>query len=132
MLASMTKKTIAVVGASADRRKFGNKCVRAFASAGWTVFPIHPSETEVEGLAVFRSVADVPVEKLDVVSVYLNPKVGLTAVPTFAAKPVGEVWFNPGAESAEVLAKAKELGLHAVPACSIVGYGMSPHTFGDE
>jgi hypothetical protein len=128
----MSAKTIAVVGASADRRKFGNKCVRAFAAAGWTVFPIHPSETEVEGLPVFRSVGHVPTDKLDVVSVYLNPKVGLGVLPTFTAKPVGEVWFNPGAESAEVLAKAKELGLHAIPACSIVGYGMTPHTFADE
>lgn len=128
----MTTKTIAVVGASADRRKFGNKCVRAFASAGWTVYPIHPSETEVEGLPVFRSVGDVPADKLDVVSVYLNPKVGLGVLPTFTAKPVGEVWFNPGAESSELLAKATELGLHAIPACSLVGYGMSPHTFADE
>ncbi len=128
----MSQKTIAVVGASADRRKFGNKCVRAFASAGWTVYPVHPTETSVEGLPVFRSVADVPAERLDVVSVYLNPKVGLTALPTFAAKSVGEVWFNPGAESSEIMTQAKELGLHAIAACSIVGYGMSPHTFADE
>jgi hypothetical protein len=124
-------KTIAVVGASADRRKFGNKCVRAFLSAGWTVYPVHPTETEVEGRPVFRSVADVPEPKLDVVSVYLNPKVGLTVLPTFTAKPVGEVWFNPGAESAEVLAEAKRLGLTAVAACSIVGHGMTPHAFPD-
>ncbi len=128
----MKPLVIAVVGASADRRKFGNKCVRAFASAGWTVYPVHPTEASVEGLPVYRSVADVPEPKIDVVSVYLNPKVGLGVLPTFAAKPVGEVWFNPGAESDELLAKAKELGLHAMPACSIVGYGMSPHTFADE
>ena len=124
-------KTIAVVGASADRRKFGNKCVRAFLSAGWTVYPIHPTETEVEGRPVFRTIGDVPEPKLDVVSVYLNPKVGLTTLPTFTAKPIGEVWFNPGAESADVLAKAKELGLNAIAACSIVGYGMTPYNFPD-
>ncbi len=128
----MTTKTIAVVGASADRRKFGNKCVRAFVAAGWTVFPVHPTETEVEGLSVYRSVGDVPADRLDVVSVYLNPKVGLAVLPTLAAKPAGEVWFNPGAESDELLARAKELGLHAIPACSIVGYGMNPHAFADE
>lgn len=122
-------KTIAVVGASADRRKFGNKCVRAFQAAGWTVYPIHPTETSVEGLPVYRSVADVPEPRLDVVSVYLNPKAGLAALSTFAPTPVNEVWFNPGAESAEVLAKAKELGLHTIAACSIVGHGMTPHAF---
>ena len=75
---------------------------------------------------------DVPSERLDVVSVYLNPKLGMTVLPSFTAKPVGEVWFNPGAESEELLAKAKELGLHAIAACSIVGYGMSPYQFPDE
>jgi hypothetical protein len=67
-----------------------------------------------------------------VVSVYLSPKVGLAVLPTFAGKEIGEVWFNPGAESVEVMAKAKELGLNAIAACSIVGYGMNPHTFPDE
>lgn len=127
----MSTKSIAVVGASADRRKFGNKCVRAFAAAGWTVYPVHPTETSVEGLTVYKSVADVP-GPVDVVSVYLNPKVGVGVLPSFAGKGPKEVWFNPGAESPEVLAKAKELGLHAVAACSIVGYGMNPHDLPDE
>jgi hypothetical protein len=56
----MKVSSIAVIGASADRRKFGNKCVRAFLSAGWTVYPIHPTETIVEGRPVFRTVAEVP------------------------------------------------------------------------
>ena len=127
----MSASRIAVVGASADRRKFGNKCVRAFQSAGWTVYPVHPTETSVEGLTAYRSVADIP-GGVDVVSVYLNPKVGVGAVPSFAGSGAKEVWFNPGAESAEVLAKARELGLNAIAACSIVGYGMNPHTFPDE
>ena len=125
----MPASRIAVVGASADRRKFGNKCVRAFAAAGWTVYPVHPTEPSVEGLPAFKSVADIP-GGVEVVSVYLNPKVGAGVLPTFAG--ANEVWLNPGAESAEVLARAKELGLNAIPACSIVGYGMDPHHFADE
>jgi uncharacterized protein len=124
-------RTIAVVGASSDRRKFGNKCVRAFLSAGWKVYPIHPSEVEVEGQIVYRSIGEVPATHLDLVSVYLNPKVGATVVASFTAKPIGEVWFNPGAESDEVMAKAKERGLNAIAACSIVGYGMSTQHFPD-
>ena len=42
-------RVVAVVGASRDRRKFGNKAVRAFVAAGDTVVPIHPHATEVEG-----------------------------------------------------------------------------------
>ena len=53
--------TIAILGASANRAKFGNKAVRAYRSQGYDVFPVHPSADVIEGLPVFRSVADVPV-----------------------------------------------------------------------
>ncbi len=128
----MKPPTIAVVGASSNRHKFANKCVRAFQSLGWTVFPVHPVETEVEGLPVFKSVADIPVEGLDAISVYLSPALGLKALDSFVSKQPGEIFFNPGAESPEILAKAKELGLNAKAACSIVAYGLSPSGFADK
>ena len=124
--------TVAVVGASPDRKKFGNKCVRAYVRAGYTVYPVHPSVTEVEGLPAYRTVSEVPVGKLDRVSVYLPPAVGVTAMAEVAKKPVGEVWLNPGADTAEVVAAAKAAGLNVVLGCSIVDVGLSPRMFPDE
>ena len=49
-------KTVAVVGASSDRRKFGNKALRAFIAKGYRVIPINPNEREVEGMAAYASV----------------------------------------------------------------------------
>ena len=43
-------KVVAVIGASSNRSKFGNRAVRAFQQQGYTVVPINPHETEVEGL----------------------------------------------------------------------------------
>jgi predicted CoA-binding protein len=126
------KRTVAVIGAGPDRGKYGNKSVRAHLAAGYTVYPVHPSANFVEGLAVYRSVADVPEEKLDRVTVYLPPAVGLTVLSEIAAKKPSEVWFNPGAESPELLAEAKKLGLNAIAACSIVNLGMSPSQFPDS
>jgi predicted CoA-binding protein len=125
-------RTVAVIGASPDRRKFGNKSVRAHLAAGFTVYPVTPSADEVEGLRAYRSVADVPAGHLDRVSVYLPPAIGLKVLPEIAARAPGEVWFNPGAEAPEVLAEARRLGLNAVAACSIVDLGLSPAMFGDE
>src|SRR5882757_6889471 len=51
----------AILGAGTDRRKFGNKSVRAHVAAGWTVYPVHPVETIVEGLPAFKSIAEIPV-----------------------------------------------------------------------
>jgi predicted CoA-binding protein len=125
-------KTVAVVGANSDRRKFGNKSVRAHALAGYTVYPVHPTETTVEGLQAYRSVRDIPLDHVDRVTVYLPPAVGIKVLPDFAAKSVGEVWLNPGADAPEVVARAKELGLNVVTACSIVDLGVNPHEMSDE
>lgn len=123
--------SIAVVGAGPDRRKFSNKCVRAYLAAGWTVYPVHPMADAIEGLPVYKTLADVPAHKLDRVSVYLPPAVGVKAVERFTAKPVGEVWLNPGADGPEVVAAAKQLGLNVVCGCSIVDIGYSPSQFAE-
>jgi uncharacterized protein len=121
-------KTVAIIGASADRTKFGNKAVRAFKQRGYQVFPVNPKVTEVEGLPVFSSISAIPVRP-DLVSVYLPPPVLLKILPDIGAKGCDELWLNPGTDSPEVLAEAERLGLNAVQACSIVGLGLSPSQF---
>jgi predicted CoA-binding protein len=117
--------TVAVVGASDDRRKYGNIAVRAFAARGWTVLPVHPVLPAVEGHPAFRSVRELPVRP-DRVSLYVPPAVGLKLLPDIAARGCGELWVNPGAESDELVAEARRLGLEPILACSIVSIGESP------
>ena len=119
----MSRPTIAVVGASSDHRKFGNKCVRAYALHGYDVYPINPDEPIIEGLPVYRTLAEVPVAELDRVSIYLPPEVCLKELPELAKKPARQVWFNPGSANAAVLEKARALGMNAISGCSIVDLG---------
>jgi predicted CoA-binding protein len=121
----MSSKTIAVLGASSNRAKFGNKCVRAYREAGYQVYPINPGETEVEGWKAYRSLAEVPVD-LERISVYLPPPVTKDLLPEIAAKNAGEVWFNPGSADADVLEQARQLGIPVRAGCSIVAIGYSP------
>ena len=125
----MNKPTIAIIGASTDRQKFGNKAVRAYLRRGYQVFPVHPSAREIEELPVFQSIMDIPVDKLDRVSLYLPPNVGLQVIDEVAQKAIGEVWLNPGAESPALIARGKELGLNIVVGCSIVDIGESPASY---
>jgi predicted CoA-binding protein len=129
---STAARTVAVVGAGPERRKYGNKSLRAHVAAGYTAYPVHPTAATVEGLPAYKSVRDVPAGNLDRVTVYVPPAVGLKLLPEIAARSPGEVFFNPGADAPEVLAEAKRLGLNAVAACSIVDLGMSPAMFPDE
>jgi hypothetical protein len=121
----MSPKTVAIIGASTDRTKFGNKAVRAFVQQGYEVFPVNPKEETVEGLRAYKSIADVPVRP-QMISVYLPPAVLFKVLPEIAAKGCDELWLNPGTESVEVLAEAERLELNVIQACSIVGVGVSP------
>lgn len=121
-------KTVAVVGASSDRRKYGNKALRAYREQGFTVLPINPNEAEVEGLKAFKSVLDVP-GPIDMATVYVPPQILLGLLDEFQQKGIPEIWVNPGAEDDTVMREAKRRGLHAIYACSILGVGRSPSEF---
>jgi uncharacterized protein len=118
-------KSVAIIGASKDRNKYGNKAVRAFLQQGYKVYPVNLKETEIEGLRAYSNISDVP-ERPDMVSIYLPPEILLGVLPEIAAKGCDELWLNPGAESDEVIAEAERLGLNVIQACSIVGVGVSP------
>lgn len=118
-------RIVAVIGASSDRSKFGNKAVRAFQHHGDEVVPINPREPEVEGLKSYPSVLDVP-GPIDMATFYVSPRVGLGLLEDVAKKGIAEVWFNPGADSPELVERARALGLRAMVACSIVAIGESP------
>jgi predicted CoA-binding protein len=125
----MAKSTIvAVIGASNDRSKYGNKALRAFRQQGYTAVPINPHEQEVEGVRAYSSVLDVPGD-IDMATFYVPPDIGLQVIEQVAAKRIPEVWFNPGAESAALLSRAEALGIHPILACSIMGIGVSPSAF---
>jgi len=118
-------KVVAVIGASTDRNKFGNKAVRGFRAAGYEVIPINPHLQEVEGLPAYASVLDVP-KAIDMATVYVPPDVVTQLLPEFVQKGIGEIWLNPGADDDAVVDAARKLGLHVIVACSIMGIGQNP------
>ena len=121
-------KVVAVIGASSNRHKFGNRAVRAFVHQGYTVVPINPHEREIEGLRTYASVLDVP-GPIDMASFYLPPDIGERVIGEVAQKQIPEVWLNPGSESDELIARARALSIRPVIACSILAIGENPHAF---
>jgi predicted CoA-binding protein len=121
-------KTVAVIGASSSRFKYGNKALRAFAQQGYTVLAINPNEREVEGHKTYPSVLDVP-GPIDMATFYVPPHIGVRVIEDVAKKGIGEIWLNPGADGDAVVARARELGLNPIQACSIMAIGETPSRY---
>ncbi|MBI3945030.1 MAG: CoA-binding protein [Armatimonadetes bacterium] len=121
----MPALSVAIIGASGDRSRYANKAVRAYRAHGHTVYPVHPRETQVEGLPAYPSVLRIP-GPVDRAVLYVRPAVGAQVLAEVAQKGVKELWVSPGAESPELLERARALGLDPVVACSILAMGEDP------
>ena len=124
----MAAKSIAIIGASNNRAKFSNKCVRAYQTLGWKVFPVNPKESLIEGLKCYPKISDVP-EKPSRISIYLQSQVTLALVGELQSFGAKEVILNPGAESDELVAVLKKSRIKPILKCSIRTEGLSPDDF---
>lgn len=106
-------QTFAVVGASNDRSKFGNRVLRHYIACGKRAIPVHPRESVVEGLPAVRSLRELR-EPVDGASVIVPPHVTMTVLDDAVAAGVRRLWLQPGAEDDAVIARAKTLGLELI------------------
>ncbi len=129
-------RPVAIVGASADRRKFGNKAVRAYSADGYAVWPVNPKGGEIEGLHVYRNLAELPGLPWEI-AVYVHEDQALPVLDAIADMEqerdddVAVVYLPPGADTAEAVDHARSLGLYAVNTCPIQAIGHSPAEYPD-
>jgi acyl-CoA synthetase (NDP forming) len=88
----------AVIGVSADRKKFGNVVYRSMREHGLTVYPVHRSLTNVEGDVCYRSVMDLPGGVRSVVTV-VPPAETERVIEECGRKGIGAVWMQTGSDS---------------------------------
>lgn len=103
----------AVVGASQDRSKYGNKVLRAYQQNDLTVYPINPRAEEVEGLACHADLNSLP-ETIHGVSIITPPTVTERLVEQVEAAGIRHIWMQPGAESDRAVERAESLGLNVI------------------
>lgn len=106
-------RRFAVVGASVDREKYGNKVLRAYLQNQRDVVPVNPSAGEVEGLQAFADLASVP-EPIDGVSIVTPPKVTDKVVDEALARGIKNIWMQPGAESQAAIDAARRAGANVI------------------
>ena len=106
-------KTIAVVGASRDRKKFGNAVYRGLKEKGFTVFPVNPGVDTVEGDRSYPDLRTVPGPVEAAVVVTAPPKAE-RVVDDALEKGINRIWFQQGADFSDAVEKAREKGMEVV------------------
>jgi predicted CoA-binding protein len=103
----------AVVGASQDREKFGNRVLRAYVMRGLEVYPVNPRAGTIEGLTAYPDLRSLP-KRVRGVSIITPPAVTERVVQEAAEAGARIVWMQPGAESPEAVRIARERGLEVI------------------
>lgn len=107
------KKIWAVIGSVSNKDKFANKIYNFMKNKGYKVYPVDPSGKELDGEKTFASLRDLP-EKPDAIDMVINPIRGEKYIDEAAELGIKYVWFQPGAESFEVVEKAKNYGMEVM------------------
>lgn len=114
----------AVVGASPDRAKYGNKVLRCYQQHGLPVVGVHPTAAEVEGAVCYASLAAIPGPARSV-SIVTPPAAAAAVVSDAIAAGVKHLWFQPGAEHAAAIEAARKAGVEVIAGgpCVLVALG---------
>jgi hypothetical protein len=116
----VNRRIWAIIGASEDRSKFGNRVFRTLHSAGYVVYPVNPKGGEVEGARVYASLSELP-QTPDVVDLVVPPVVTEQVVKEAHQLGLTRIWMQPGAESEAAIDYCHEHGMQVVyDACAMV------------
>ena len=115
----------AVVGASNDRAKYGNRIYLKLKEAGYTVYPVNRREQLIEGDTAYSSLTDLP-EPPAVINMVVPPPEAPAVVEQARAAGAQAIWFQPGAESPPASRWAQDHGLDVIEACILVQLALRP------
>lgn len=102
-----SSKAYAVIGASADRNKFGNKVLRCYIQQNKIVYPVNPHADFIEGLACITDIESLP-NTVNSISIITKPSVTEGIVDAAIKKGIQNIWMQPGAESHLAIEKCKQ------------------------
>jgi predicted CoA-binding protein len=119
VIETITRSTVAVVGASRKPERYSNRALRMLASHGHLPIPVSKLGHAILGHTGYASLTAVP-GPIDTVTVYLSPEKQPPVIQDILAVQPRRVIFNPGAENPEAVAALVRHGIEVVEACTLV------------
>ena len=119
-------QAFAVIGAAKNRDKYGNKVLRCYMQHGLEVYPVNPRACEIEGIACFAAVKDLP-DTVQSISIITPPPVTEQVVREAIARGIKNIWMQPGAESPAAIADCRAAGINCIAhgSCLLVHLGFN-------
>lgn len=124
----LASSAFGVVGASANRHKYGNKVLRCYLQNGRKAVPVNPNEPEIEGMPCVATISDLPPD-VESVSMITPPDVTAKLVPLALQKGIKNIWMQPGAEHPDAVALCQSQGVNVIAdgSCVLVVMGYHEH-----
>ena len=95
------KNLIALVGASSNPKKYGNKILLDLVSKGYNVAPINSKEDTIAGIRSYKNILDLK-EPPSIINFVVPPSIGLQITKELVKNNLDNYWYQPGAESEEI------------------------------
>ena len=102
---------VAVVGATDNPRKYGNRIYLDLKGKGFRVYPVNPSRDSVDGDPTYASLADLP-EMPDIIDFVVPPTRTLRILAQANELGLMNAWIQPGAESDDVVTYLDDHGFN--------------------
>jgi predicted CoA-binding protein len=103
----MAQKKFAVIGATDNPQKYGNRIFKNLTKRGYEVYPVNPKLKEIEGTKCHPTLSDVPV-RVDVVDFVVPPNVTESILKECKKLGLDNIWLQPGSESDAAIAFCRD------------------------
>ncbi len=110
---------IAILGASQKTERYSNKAQVMLMADGHKVYPISSIGEEILGVKGYSGLSEIN-ERIDIATIYINPKILNTVIDDLIKLNPKTVIFNPGTESAVHQEMLTSKGIKVVEACTLV------------
>lgn len=109
----MAQKKFAVIGATDNAEKYGNRIFKSLTGRGYEVYPVNPNLKEIEGVKCYPTLSDIPV-KVEVVDFVVPPSVTESILKECKKLGLDNIWLQPGSESDAAIAFCRDNKLKVV------------------
>jgi predicted CoA-binding protein len=109
----LAQKKFAVVGATDNPEKYGNRIVKNLKNRGYEVYPVNPKIDRLEDSKCYASLDAIPV-KVDVVDFVVPPGVTEAILKDCQRLGLHRIWLQPGSENEAAINYCHANGLKVV------------------